>query len=249
MLNQRVLFFPILTIAAAGFIAFAPVASAQTCTIGNSIHGTCKASAGAGELDTAANSIFSTYRATEVCPSSLRCVVTQGSNLCSGFVLASGVSADRGSAYACVAQPGDCVAGTTLDAASLGQDFPVCPTGQVCCQRSAAGAPTAKGSLPGAAASGKGATTVSYGLRNPLGSRNLNDIAAALIKYASGIAGTLMLVYMIWGGVQYMTASDQKAVQDAQKRILWAVIGVAVIFFAYVVIDAIISLSNLAPGM
>jgi len=94
----------------------------------------------------------------------------------------------------------------------------------------------------------KGVTKAAYGLLNPLGSRSINDIAAALIKYASGIAGTLMLIYMIWGGVQYMTASDQKAVQSAQQRIVWAVIGVGVIFFAYVVIDAVIRLSSLAPG-
>ena len=126
-------------------------------------------------------------------------------------------------------------------------------SGQVCCvpkgtTRGGTTKPTAP-QLPAAAAgSAKGTTVAGYGLINPLGSRSIGDIAAAIIKYASGIAGTLMMIYLIWGGVQYMTASDQKGTQAARGRIVWAILGIAVIFLAYVLISAVMSISSLSPG-
>ena len=179
---------------------------------------------------------------------------------CAGTETANSTSCP-GTEKCCVARTCDSLSGNCMTAAQCtagGEtvtEAPGCVGGLICCASAAAAAGGAAPSggtavLPGAGStgSGKGKTVVGYGLTNPLGSRSINDIAAALIKYASGIAGTLMLIYMIWGGVQYMTASDQKAVQSAQQRIVWAVIGVGVIFFAYVVIDAVIRLSSLAPG-
>jgi hypothetical protein len=162
-----------------------------------------------------------------------------------------------GSDKCCVAQTcddlaGDCMASSQCVAGGgAASNASGCSSGQVCCVTKSAGTAKPAGTqvLPGAqTGSGKGKTTVAYGLKNPMGSRSLNDIAAALIMYASGIAGALMMFYMIWGGVQYMTASDPKSVQDAQKRIVWAILGIAVIFFAYVLIDAVIGLAGLAPS-
>jgi len=146
------------------------------------------------------------------------------------------------------ADPAVCDAGGGTSAAVSG-----CSSSQVCCvSKGTAQGGTAKPTatqLPAAAAgSAKGKTVVGYGLINPLGSRSINDIAAAIIKYASGIAGTLMMIYLIWGGVQYMTASDQKGTQAARSRIVWAILGIAVIFLAYVLIDAVMSISSLSPG-
>jgi hypothetical protein len=166
-----------------------------------------------------------------------------------------------GSQKCCVAKTCDDLKGACMDAsicATAGDTVvagAACPsgtTGQCCVPKGTVQggtqAPGAKASLPGAGTSAKGTTVVAYGLKNPLGSRSLNDIAAALIKYASGIAGTLMLVMLLWGGVEYMQASDPKSVSDARGRIVWSLLGIAVIFFAYIVIDAVISVSSLAPG-
>ncbi len=166
-----------------------------------------------------------------------------------------------GTQKCCVAKTCDDLKGTCIDpsiCATAGDTVvdAACPsgtTGQCCVPKGTVQggttAPTPKATLPASTVTnGKGTTVVAYGLKNPLGSRSVNDIAAALIKYASGIAGTLMLVMLLWGGVDYMRASDPKSVSDARGRIVWALLGIAVIFFAYIVIDAVISVSSLAPG-
>ena len=159
----------------------------------------------------------------------------------------------------CVPKTCTDVSGTCMDAApcEAGGGTTVAVSncsGQVCCVPSGSTAggtakPAGTTALPtaGTTSPGKGKTVAGYGLINPLGSRSINDIAAAIIKYASGIAGTLMMIFLIWGGVEYMMASDQKSTQAARNRIVWALLGIAVIFFAYILIDAVLSVSSLVP--
>lgn len=67
-----------------------------------------------------------------------------------------------------------------------------------------------------------------------LGSKNLGQIIYTIIPYLFGIAGLILLLYLIWGGFSLMLSKgDQKAVEAARGRITTAVTGFVIIFVAY----------------
>jgi hypothetical protein len=67
---------------------------------------------------------------------------------------------------------------------------------------------------------------------------NLGGIISDNLKYVFGIAGLLLLIYMISGGIQLMfSRGDPKAVQAAQGKITNALIGFLVVVFAYAISD------------
>jgi hypothetical protein len=90
------------------------------------------------------------------------------------------------------------------------------------------------------------APTPGYGLINPLGSRSIPLLAADLIKWLSGLAGTAFMIYLLWGGLQWMTSGgDAKKTLAARNRMLYAILGIVIIFLAYFLIDALIGVTNI----
>jgi hypothetical protein len=136
-----------------------------------------------------------------------------------------------------------------------------CTTGD-CCVVGAVGQPVALPAPTGAGAAaaegtqvteekkpGKGKTTVGYGLRNPLGSRTVPQIIGAIIGWASGLAGALFMLYLIWGGIEWMTAAGSPdRLKSGQKKILYAIFGIVIVVLSYFLVDAIIGLTNIPPG-
>lgn len=62
----------------------------------------------------------------------------------------------------------------------------------------------------------------------------LGGIISAVIPYLFGIAGFLLLLYLIFGGFSYMmSGGDPKATESAKQKITNAVIGFVIIFAAY----------------
>mgnify|MGYP001603397046 FL=1 len=62
----------------------------------------------------------------------------------------------------------------------------------------------------------------------------LGGIVGAFLPYIFGIAGLILLFYLIWGGFSLMLSKgDQKAVEAAKGRITTAIIGFVIIFIAY----------------
>jgi len=80
-------------------------------------------------------------------------------------------------------------------------------------------------------------------LTDPLGGQ-ANDIpvlVGSIIKYVSGILGVLALVMFIYGGLMWMTsggASDK--IKKGRDTLVWAVLGLALIFFSYALLDFIL---------
>lgn len=67
-----------------------------------------------------------------------------------------------------------------------------------------------------------------------------------IIKSALGITGSLALIIMIYAGIRWMTARGKAdEVQKAQDTIFWAVLGLAVIFASYAIVNFIIT--NVKP--
>ncbi|PIT87036.1 MAG: hypothetical protein COU31_05110 [Candidatus Magasanikbacteria bacterium CG10_big_fil_rev_8_21_14_0_10_40_10] len=87
---------------------------------------------------------------------------------------------------------------------------------------------------------------ISYGKYTGLGSRDIRDTVASIIRVALGLLGIVAVVIIIIGGFTWMTAggNDEK-VGQAKKWIFSGVIGLAIILSAYAlaswVIDQLIN--------
>ena len=80
-------------------------------------------------------------------------------------------------------------------------------------------------------------------LLNPLAGRTVSGLLGQVVAWLGTAAGALFFLYLLWGGVQWMTAGgDQQQAANARKRIVAAVAGIAVILFAYILVATIIGI-------
>jgi hypothetical protein len=65
---------------------------------------------------------------------------------------------------------------------------------------------------------------------------SLGAVVSEALKYVYVIAGLMLLVWLIWGGLTMMTAGeDQNKAAEGQGKITNAVIGFGIIFVSYFV--------------
>lgn len=73
---------------------------------------------------------------------------------------------------------------------------------------------------------------------NKLKVDNLPALIGTLIKGLMGIIGTVALVMMLYGGITWMTArGNSESTQKARDTILWAGLGIVLIFASYALVD------------
>ena len=66
------------------------------------------------------------------------------------------------------------------------------------------------------------------------------------INLLLGFAGVLAFIYLLWGGIQWITAGgDKDALDKARKRITQALIGLSIVFSAYAILYIIRVLFNI----
>lgn len=71
---------------------------------------------------------------------------------------------------------------------------------------------------------------------------SLSDVFALGINIVLGIGVALTVIFLILGGIQYMTArGDQKAAQEARASLTNAVIGFIVVIGAFTIRTVLIS--------
>jgi hypothetical protein len=90
--------------------------------------------------------------------------------------------------------------------------------------------------------SGSGSAS-SVSLNNPLGSgvTEPETIIANVINSIFGIVGSLALLMFIYGGLMWMTSGgNQDKVKQGRGVILWASIGLMVIFLSYMLVRFVI---------
>jgi hypothetical protein len=128
-----------------------------------------------------------------------------------------------------------------------------CSGTSICCIVAPAGATAAVQTQAGAAAAGTpaaGAATIQtqgYGLINPLGARTIPTIIGQAVAWLGSIAGSLFFAYLIWGGIEWMTAAgNAERLKKGQQRIIAAVFGIVIVLVAYLVVDSIVGV-NLLP--
>lgn len=76
-------------------------------------------------------------------------------------------------------------------------------------------------------------------LENPLASKTteVTVIIGGVVKYALMIIGSLTLLMFVWGGFQWLTsAGSSEKVEKGTQTMVWAAIGVALVFSSYLIL-------------
>ncbi len=77
-------------------------------------------------------------------------------------------------------------------------------------------------------------------LDNPIGESNPNIIIGKVIEMVLGVVGSLALLMFVYGGFTWMlSAGNNEKVQKGKEILIWATIGLIVIFSAYAMIKLI----------
>jgi len=79
-------------------------------------------------------------------------------------------------------------------------------------------------------------------LTNPLGGASIPTIIGRIIKAALSVSGSLALLMFIYGGFIWMTSGGSKdKIDKGRKTLIWAVLGLVIVFVAYILVDVVIS--------
>lgn len=77
---------------------------------------------------------------------------------------------------------------------------------------------------------------------NPEGNINIPNIVGDAIKVALGIIGSITLLVFVYGGYQFLTsAGNSEKVQTGTHAMLYATIGLFIIFGAYAILGTILA--------
>lgn len=89
-------------------------------------------------------------------------------------------------------------------------------------------------------------TVGAFNLKNPLGNRSVPQLLGQLVAWLGAIGGSLFFAYLMWGGIQWMTAGgSSERVKAGRGKIIAAVSGIAVILLAYLIIESLIGVISL----
>lgn len=79
-------------------------------------------------------------------------------------------------------------------------------------------------------------------LSNPLGTTNAPQLIGRIIKAALGVVGSVALLMFIYGGFMWLTsAGSPDRITKGKNVIVWAVIGLVVIFLSYTMVNFVIN--------
>lgn len=143
---------------------------------------------------------------------------------------------------------GQCVPkiGCSADTEDKAADTSDCDTlTQECCvPKAGTPATTAGGAAPKETKPAELKTVGAFGLWNPLGNRSVPQLLGQLVAWLGAIGGSLFFAYLMWGGVEWMTAGgDYDRVGSGRKKIIAAVSGIVVILLAYLIIESLIGVT------
>ena len=87
-------------------------------------------------------------------------------------------------------------------------------------------------------------------LDNPLGTTDLRIAVGRLIKALLGISGILALVAYVYGGLMWMLSyGSEKRITQGKQAMVWASLGLAVMFGAYVIVNLLIQTLSSGVGV
>ena len=99
---------------------------------------------------------------------------------------------------------------------------------------------------PNAGGTGAGCPSGQVCLGDPLGLSNnpapIPTLLGNIIKAILGIVGSLALVMFIYGGITWMlSAGNQEQVTKGKNIIIWATLGLVIIFTAYALVKFVLT--------
>jgi len=78
-------------------------------------------------------------------------------------------------------------------------------------------------------------------LVDPLGGASIPGIIGRVISAALGLSGSAALLMFVYGGFLWLTSGgDKTRIDKGKKTLTWAIIGIVVIFAAYIIVDNLI---------
>lgn len=79
---------------------------------------------------------------------------------------------------------------------------------------------------------------------DPLGgTKDPRELLGRMIGASLGIVGSIALLFFLWGGFLWMTSGgNAERVEQGKRTIMWATLGLAVIFLAYAIIKTVLCL-------
>lgn len=97
--------------------------------------------------------------------------------------------------------------------------------------------------LPGIPVQAASLTTGSQvALQNPIKTTNIREIVGNGVKVVLGIMGSLTLAAFVYGGYQWLTsAGNSDKVQTGTHALMYATIGLFIIFGAYAILNTILT--------
>lgn len=79
-------------------------------------------------------------------------------------------------------------------------------------------------------------------LENPLGTTSVPQLLGRVINAFLGITGSLALLLFIYGGFLWLTSGgNEDSIKKGKATIVWAVLGLVIIFGAYALVNFVIS--------
>ncbi len=79
-------------------------------------------------------------------------------------------------------------------------------------------------------------------LINPLGETDVRVLFGRVISAALSVVGSFALLMVVYGGILWMTSrGDTKMVQKGKDTLIWAVLGLVIIFSSYAIVNAILT--------
>lgn len=79
-------------------------------------------------------------------------------------------------------------------------------------------------------------------LYNPLGEASVPQLIGRVIQIVLGVSGSLALLMFVYGGLIWLTASGEPGkIDKGRKTLIWATIGIAVLFGAFSLANFVIT--------
>lgn len=79
-------------------------------------------------------------------------------------------------------------------------------------------------------------------IENPLGTTSIATLIGRVINAALGISGSIAILMIVYGGVTWLTSGGSpEKIQKGKNILVWAVIGLALIFGAYSLVNFVLS--------
>lgn len=86
-------------------------------------------------------------------------------------------------------------------------------------------------------------------LTSPLGGASIPVIIGRVIRALLGLSGSAALLMLLYGGFIWLTSGGKpEAIKKGKDTIVWAIIGLVVIFSAFVIVSFVLqALTNVSP--